>query len=329
MVRCKHRSYWCEMSDTNKYKSAAELPVSNVEYHEESEMHEYADYASVLAKYPHLIGDDSFKHARDSLDRFVVALREIDGGVLGQQAFDRGMDLYTIKALAAFSRVYAGSEHEQASRIARSFIELHLENYTEKQANKNDGKINHRELSVGERVACAARSRSRTPETLSQRTSLPISLIRAIYADKCNEDALISYLAKPLGVSEVWLKTGKINRDHEKSCVMVFLETARETCEKLRKLDYSNIEHPENTLGRRVELLRRSLGMTALHVKKKVRIPADTVRDIEQGIVTPTDKQIYLLSRALNSSVEWIEHGIGTPFKANEHEVDDQLNHTH
>jgi ribosome-binding protein aMBF1 (putative translation factor) len=313
------------MTDAKKSQSVTDQPVSKVEYHEESEMHEYADYASVLAKYPHLIGDESFKHARDSLDRFVTALKEIDGGILGQQACERGMDLHTVRALATFSRVYAGSEHEQASRIAKSFIALHLENYNENDGKKNGGQVNHRELSIGERVACAARSRNRTPETLSQRTTLPVSLIRAIYADKCHDEAIISYLAKPLGVSEVWLKTGKINRDHEKSCVMVFLQTAKETCAKIRELDHSGIELPEATLGRRVELLRQSLGMTALHVKKKVRIPADTVRDIEQGIVAPTGKQIYLLSRALNSSVEWIEHGVGSPFKANEHEVDKEV----
>lgn len=72
------------MSNSNKYNSVAGLPVSKVEYNDESEMHEYADYANVLAKYPHIIGDESFKHARDSLERLMGALKYIDGGILAE-----------------------------------------------------------------------------------------------------------------------------------------------------------------------------------------------------------------------------------------------------
>lgn len=122
------------MSESNKYKSVADLPVSKVEYSDESEMHSYAEYANVLAKYPHLIGDESFKHARDSLERLMEALKDIDGGILGQNACDKGMDLHTIRSLALFSRVYAGSEQEQASRIAKAFITLHLANYQENES---------------------------------------------------------------------------------------------------------------------------------------------------------------------------------------------------
>lgn len=182
--------------------------------------------------------------------------------------------------------------------------------------------MNHRELSVGERVACAARALSRTPENLAQRTGLPLSLIHAIYADKCADLTYVDYLAKPLAVSEVWLKTGKINRHKENSAVLLFLESARETCSRIKSMDHATIDLPGNTPGHRLELLRKSLGMTALHVQKKTRIPADTVKDFEQGIQTPTAKQTYFLSRALKSTVEWIDRAEGTPFRPNEHEVD-------
>ena len=182
--------------------------------------------------------------------------------------------------------------------------------------------MNHRELSTGERVACAARALNRTPEHLAQRTGLPLSLIHAIYADKCDDLRYVDYLAKPLAVSEVWLKTGKVNRHKENSAVLVFLESAREVCAVIKSMDHDNIELPGTTPGNRLELLRKSLGMTALQVQKKTRIPADTIKDFEQGIQTPTDKQVYYLSRALKSSVEWIDRAEGSPFRPNEHEID-------
>jgi len=182
--------------------------------------------------------------------------------------------------------------------------------------------MNHRDLTVGERVACAARALSRTPETLAQRTGLSLSLINAIYADQCDDLTYVDYLAKPLAVSEVWLKTGKINRHKENSAVQLFLQSAKETCADIKSKISGDVVLPESTPGERLMLLRKSLGMTALHVQKKTRIPADTVRDFEQGLQTPSDKQTYFLSRALKSTVEWIERGEGQPFRPNEHEVD-------
>lgn len=175
--------------------------------------------------------------------------------------------------------------------------------------------MNHSELTVGERVACAARRLCRTPETLSQRTGLPVNLILSIYADKCEDLSYLAYLAKPLGVSESWLYEGKKTRHSEHTAVISFLCDAKVECEKARGLDISGDSFAHDTLGIRLELLRKSLGMTALQVQKKTRILADTIKDFEQGISAPTDKQIYYLSNALNSTVEWIAEGEGKPFR--------------
>jgi hypothetical protein len=97
-------------------------PVLQVHELEESPFHEYGDKAAFLAKYPQRINDPKDAEMLNSLADLMQAIEGIEGGILGQEASDRGMDGSVIQSLAAFSRVFKGSENELADGIARSVI---------------------------------------------------------------------------------------------------------------------------------------------------------------------------------------------------------------
>lgn len=97
-------------------------PVLQVNELEESPFHYYADQAKFLAKYPQQINDPRDAHLLTSLAELMKAVDGIEGGILGQEAHERGMDGSVIESLAAFSRVHKGSENELADGIARAVI---------------------------------------------------------------------------------------------------------------------------------------------------------------------------------------------------------------
>jgi hypothetical protein len=97
-------------------------PVLQVHELEESPLHEYCYYADFLAKYPQQINDPKDAQLLNSLADLMKAVEGIEGGILGQEAHDRGMDGSVIQSLAAFSRVFKGSSNELADSIARSVI---------------------------------------------------------------------------------------------------------------------------------------------------------------------------------------------------------------
>ena len=97
-------------------------PVLQIHVLEESPFHEYGDNAAFLAKYPQQINDPRGAHLLTSLAELMKAVEGIEGGILGQEAHDRGMDGCVIQALSAFSRAFKGSENELADGIARSVI---------------------------------------------------------------------------------------------------------------------------------------------------------------------------------------------------------------
>lgn len=97
-------------------------PVLQVEELDESPFHEYSDKASFLAKYPQQINDPKDAQMLTSLADLMKAVEGIEGGILGQEACDRGMDGSVIKSLGAFARAFKGSENEMADGIARAVI---------------------------------------------------------------------------------------------------------------------------------------------------------------------------------------------------------------
>jgi hypothetical protein len=97
-------------------------PVLQVHELEESPFHYYGDQANFLAKYPQQVNDPRDAHLLTSLAELMKAVEGIEGGILGQEAHDRGMDGSVIQALGAFSRAHKGSENALADGIARAVI---------------------------------------------------------------------------------------------------------------------------------------------------------------------------------------------------------------
>jgi hypothetical protein len=97
-------------------------PVLQVNELEESPFHYYAYQANFLAKYPQQINDPEDAKMLTSLAELMKAVEGIEGGILGQEAHERGMDGSVIESLAAFSRAHKGSENELADGIARAVI---------------------------------------------------------------------------------------------------------------------------------------------------------------------------------------------------------------
>lgn len=120
-----------------KYEGIVLPPVSQVEEIPGSVLHEYRNMANdlMLLDSNKLVLRSTGIGLRDtgadlsqtetrlaSLKSFVETLGEIDGGMLGQEAHDRGMDDSVVKALAAFSRAFYNSDNETASHISKSVI---------------------------------------------------------------------------------------------------------------------------------------------------------------------------------------------------------------
>lgn len=114
-----------------------------VDQHEESELHQYVHYADFLVNYPSHIDNSIAKDPLDALQRLMSALEGIEGGILGQQACDRGMDQYTIRSLASFSREFFNSENDQARKISQSFIAMHQVHYLEKDSTRGKPKCHN------------------------------------------------------------------------------------------------------------------------------------------------------------------------------------------
>ncbi len=102
------------------------MPVMLVSEHESSELHEYGFNAAFLAKYPAQIEQPIAQGMLTSLSSLMKAMEGVKGGILGQEACDRGMDVFMVKALSAFSREFLNSENDQARAISVSFISQHL-----------------------------------------------------------------------------------------------------------------------------------------------------------------------------------------------------------
>lgn len=117
--------------------SVLDLPVMKVEQHEESKLHQYVYFAEFLVNNPSHIDSLIAKDPLDALQRLMSALEGIEGGILGQQACDRGMDQYTIRSLALFSREFFNSENEQARNISKSFIAMQQAHYFDKETVKS------------------------------------------------------------------------------------------------------------------------------------------------------------------------------------------------
>lgn len=105
-----------------QFESVPTEPVMQVEEHEESELHEYGYKAEFLAKYPSHLEQPIADGMLDSLSSLMTALEGVEGGILGQEASDRGMDAWMIKHLSAFARTYKNSENAQAAEISKSYI---------------------------------------------------------------------------------------------------------------------------------------------------------------------------------------------------------------
>lgn len=97
-------------------------PVLQIHEQEESPFHDHAYKAEFLAKYPQQIKDTKDAQMLNQLADLMKAIEGIEGGILGQEASDRGMDGFVIQSLCAFSRAFKGSENELADGIARSVI---------------------------------------------------------------------------------------------------------------------------------------------------------------------------------------------------------------
>lgn len=110
----------------------ATLPVLMVAQHAESPLHEYAFKAIFLEAYPDRIGLPNFADFLDSLSNLATALQGIEGGVYGQEACDRGMDVLMVNAFASFAKKFFIHENKQAQSIALAFLNMGLSHY-EKQ----------------------------------------------------------------------------------------------------------------------------------------------------------------------------------------------------
>lgn len=136
-----------------QYESTPIPPVMQVEEHEESDLHEYGYNAEFLAKYPSHLEQPIADGMLDSLSRLMTALEGVDGGILGQEASDRGMDAWMIKHLSAFARTYKNSENAQAAEISKSYIAQmlafqHSPTFSEYRLPKQKHQLDSHELDV-------------------------------------------------------------------------------------------------------------------------------------------------------------------------------------
>lgn len=112
-----------------QYELPPVQPVMQVDEHEESPFHDHMYRANFVAKYPSHLSEPVGDGLLDSLANLLAALKDVEGGMFGQEACDRGMDAATIRALAAFARTFRDSDNQQASEISKSFIEQDLAAY--------------------------------------------------------------------------------------------------------------------------------------------------------------------------------------------------------
>lgn len=104
------------------FKSAPLSPARAVSEHGFSDLHSYGKLAQRYSEDPCLLQNGEAQRDLKSLLAIVDGLIEMDGGLEGEKATNRGMDKATLDNLASFSRAFFGSEISIADEISRKII---------------------------------------------------------------------------------------------------------------------------------------------------------------------------------------------------------------
>ncbi len=64
-----------------------------------------------------------------------------------------------------------------------------------------------------------------------------------------------------------------------------------------------------NSIGERIKIQRKKLGLTQLQIKELTGISSGTLSDIENGNALPATKSLIKLSKVLNCSIDWMLTG--------------------
>lgn len=105
-----------------KHELATPMPVMQVEEIDRSPLHRYRDIAIDLAAHDPNLEGPSVQAKLDALSNLIKVMESIEGGIMGQEARDRGMDVSVMKAFGRFSRTFSASGNALAAAFSKSFI---------------------------------------------------------------------------------------------------------------------------------------------------------------------------------------------------------------
>ena len=93
-----------------EYQAPENYLVITEPVHESSPLHEYKMMAADALRHHEQVDAGTLTDTFNTLERFVDALNEVEGGPLGREARERGMDISVYKVLVAFAKVFEATD---------------------------------------------------------------------------------------------------------------------------------------------------------------------------------------------------------------------------
>lgn len=108
-----------------EWQTQANIPIfTNSVRHDSSPLHGYRNMINDLALSPTAPDVSQIQEKLETLRNFAQALDGIDGGMFGQKAMDRGMDITVANAMHSFANKFKGSNETQLADVANQFSDL-------------------------------------------------------------------------------------------------------------------------------------------------------------------------------------------------------------
>jgi hypothetical protein len=106
-----------------QFDSGTHRPVMDEPVYDVSPLHSYRDAAINLSFLNRALEGSHAQEQLDYLTSLLDVTKTLEGGLLGQEAYDRGMDSSVIKGLLDFAKAHKESQNPQALSISASIVE--------------------------------------------------------------------------------------------------------------------------------------------------------------------------------------------------------------